>query len=71
MRIVAKFLSVSKLRLIDFPLLCVQPENRCFTLGHGETFDIRFPDKVSLKMPYVIAGGLKEAVELLLQRKAS
>jgi acyl carrier protein len=34
-------------------------------------FDICFPDKVSLKIPSVTAGGLKKAVELLLQRKAS
>jgi len=34
-------------------------------------FDIRFPDKVSLKIPSATAGGLKKAVQLLLQRKAS
>ena len=40
-------------------------------LDMEKMFDIRFPDYMLVEGTFRTAGGLKKAVELLLQRKAS
>ncbi len=40
-------------------------------LDMEKMFDIRFPDHMLVKGTFPTTGGLKKAVELLLQRKAS